>query len=276
MQMRLVSGLAAILITMLTLPAGGSAPVVATPAETFDEAQRLFYNARYEAAAELMREPCASGPDGFAACEVRSAALHFQIRRALGEGADRQKALKQCAACAGLLSAFQEANLKGLTSVRARLAVVPDEEASLFLLSKLGLNHVWLQLGTLGRRTGWSEYWEARKTLDRILKQNPGHVRARVARGWIDYIVDTKMPFGTEWLLGGGDKKRGLLAIRQAADTEATFFVNAEARFALWDMLVRERRLPDAVVTARALARDFPENTDLQRFLEQHDRRAAR
>ena len=141
----------------------------------------------------------------------------------------------------------------------------------MFLLSKLGLNHVWLHLGTLGRKTGWNEYWEARKTLDRILKQNPTHVRARVARAWIDYIVDTKMPRGTRWLLGGGNKKRGLLAVRDAANTDAEFFARTEARFAWWDMQVRERNIPEAVVTARTLVRDFPENTELTRFLEKHD-----
>jgi hypothetical protein len=34
-------------------------------------------------------------------------------------------------------------------------------------------------------------------------------LRARVARAWIDYIVDTRMPLGTRWLLGGGNKNAG-------------------------------------------------------------------
>jgi hypothetical protein len=137
-------------------------------------------------------------------------------------------------------------------------------------LGKLDLNYVWLQLGTLGRKTGWSEYWEARKSLDKVLKKNPGNVRARVARAWIDYIVDTKMPRGTRWLLGGGNKKRGLRAVREAAAAEADFFVQTEARFALWDMQVRERNVRDAIETARLLARDFPENQELNTFLETH------
>jgi hypothetical protein len=101
---------------------------------------------------------------------------------------------------------------------------------------------------------------------------NPGNVRARVARAWIDYIVDTKMPRGTRWLLGGGNKKRGLLTVRQAASTESDFFIQAEARFALWDMQVRERNLKEAIVTARTLARDFPDNQELHKFIEDHDR----
>jgi hypothetical protein len=252
-------------------------PAVDLPgAGALDEAQRLFYNARYEAAAELMRGPCFSDADGMAACELRSTALHFQIRRALGEPADKDKAWKGCVVCPDLLTAFQLANGKGQALARARVALHPNEEATLFLLSKLALNHVWLQLGTLGHKTGWNEYWEARKTLDRLLKQNPTHVRARVARAWIDYIVDTKMPRGTRWLLGGGNKKRGLLAVREAADAEAEFFVKAEARFALWDMQVREKNLPGAIATARTLVQDFPENVELNRFLETHDSSTSR
>jgi hypothetical protein len=131
------------------------------------------------------------------------------------------------------------------------------------------LNYVWLQLGTLGHKTGWDEYWEGRRALDTVLSHQPGHARARVARGWIDYIVDTRMPRGTRWLLGGGNKKRGLLAIR-AADMESDFFTRTEARFALWDMQVRERDAAGALVTAGILMRDCPDNQELRKFVETH------
>lgn len=239
---------------------------------TLDDAQRLFYNARYEAAAAATLEPCFSAPDDLAACELRTAALLFQIKRVFGEPKDKDKAWKQCADCPDLLSAFQAAIARGQAVARAKLQLQPDDEATLFLLGKLDLNHVWLHLGTLGRKTGWGEYWEARRSLDKVLKQNPGHIRARVARAWIDYIVDTKMPRGTRWLLGGGNKKRGLLAVREAANTEADFFIRAEARFALWDMQVRERNLPEAIATARSLARDFPDNPELNKFIDTHDK----
>jgi hypothetical protein len=48
-----------------------------------------------------------------------------------------------------------------------------------------------------------------------VLKRNPQHVRARLARAWIDDIVDARMPTGARWLLGGGSKKRALLAVRE-------------------------------------------------------------
>jgi hypothetical protein len=237
---------------------------------TLEDGQWAFYNAQYQVAAEMTLEPCSCGAGSLAACELRTAALLFQIRRALGAPADKDRALKQCLACPDLLSAFESALARGQALARARLATHPDDHTSLFLLGKLNLNYVWLQLGTLGRKTGWGEYREARRALNTVLKRHPEYVRARVARAWIDYIVDTKMPRGTRWLLGGGNKKRGLRVVREAAETATDFFAQAEARFALWDMQVRERNILEAVVTARLLVRDFPDNPELNTFLEAH------
>jgi hypothetical protein len=119
------------------------------------------------------------------------------------------------------------------------------------------------------------EYRQARRLLDEVLTRNPGMVRAQIARAWIDYIVDTRMPLGTRWLLGGGDKNNGMRVIREAVTTPAEFFVATEAGFALWDMQVREKQIPAAVVTARRLARDFPENEELARFLARNDPASA-
>ena len=55
-----------------------------------------------------------------------------------------------------------------------------------------------------------------------------------------------------------------------AASTSADFFSQAEAAFALWEMQVREHNLTAVVATARGLARDFPDNHELTRFLEKN------
>jgi len=141
---------------------------------------------------------------------------------------------------------------------------------ALFFLGKLDLNYVWLQLGPLHRKTGWDEYWEARRSLDALLRQNPRHVRARVARAWIDYIVDTKMPWGSRWLLGGGNRKQALADVRHAAQMESGFFTHVEAEFALWEMEVRERDMASATDVARGLAHEFPDNRELAAFLDAH------
>jgi hypothetical protein len=234
---------------------------------TLDDAHRAYYNGRYEAAAAITLDPCLTGENGLAACELYTAALHFQIKRAMGQSDDRGQAWKACAICPSVMTAFKAALARGQTVARARLREQPTDDETRFLLGKLDLNYVWLQAGTIGRKTGWAEYKEARHSLDAVLERQPGHMRARVARAWIDYIVDSKLPWGTRWLLGGGNKERGLAVIREAAEAESDFFVRTEARFSLWDMQVREQDVDGARETARILVRDFPENQELRRFV---------
>jgi hypothetical protein len=249
-------------IAMLAaVPAFGDSPSLA-------DAQRAFFNARYEAASDLALTLQASDADDLGAYEVRAASLHFQLRDALGKDVDKGKAFKLCAECATLLNAFLSDTAKGQAIARAQLEKNPHDGTALFFLGKLNLNYVWLHVETLGRKTGWGEYWEARRSLDAALKANPLHTRARVARAWVDYIVGTKMTRGTRWVLGGGSKKDAFTGARMAAAADSDFFVRAEAEFALWEMLVRDRQLTEATAIARRLARDFPENHKLANFLK--------
>ena len=209
-----------------------------------------------------------SDTDDLASVELRSSALLFQIRSLLEGRPAKDDALKRCAPCPGLIAAFFAEVRHGQNLARAKVRANPADDETLFFLGKLDLNYVWLQLGPLGRKTGWDEYWEARRSLDAVLERNPRHVRARVARAWIDYIVDTKMPWGTRWLLGGGNRKQALTDVREAAGMDAEFFTHAEAEFALWDMQLRERDMIQATEAARRLARDFPDNREVAAFLE--------
>ena len=255
---------AALLLTLTTLTTS-----------SLEEAQRLFYNGRYADADALTLQLCTADLDGLAACELRSSTLLFQVKRVVSSKRDKDAALKACGPCAGWIAEVTTVTRAAQRVAHARLEAVPDDADTRFLLGKIDLNYVWLQLGVLGHKTGWGEYWEARKSLDAVLKQNPANIRARVARAWIDYIVDTQMPRGTRWVLGGGNKKRGLATVREAAELDADPFVRAEAGFALWDMQVREGAIPLAVESARMLARDFPENEELQKFLAAHDTRVS-
>jgi hypothetical protein len=260
-------------LALSVYPTAHAGAVIAGP--TLADAQQLFYNAHYAAAAALMLELRAADPDNLANDEMRTSALLFQLKGLL-EGpsekdADKAQALARCTACPDLIAAFVADTHHGQALARAALKANPSDEAALFYLGKLDLNYVWLQLGPLGRRTGWDEYWEARRSLDAVLKAHPTNVRALIARAWIDYIVDTKMPWGTRWVLGGGSKKRGVAAVRQAAAIDAEFFVHAEAEFALWNMQVRERDIAPATAVARRLAHDFPDNREVAAFLEAHD-----
>jgi tetratricopeptide (TPR) repeat protein len=265
-------GLSAALITVLSL--GAYAQATQPPEQTLQDAYGLFYNARYEEAAALAMSLRAGGTQDLENDEVRTSALIFQLRGLLNGQDDRDKdndnkseVLKRCTKCPEVMASFMTDLHHGQELARSRLKTKPNDEEALFFLGKLDLNFVWLELGLLGHKTGWDEYWEARKSLDAVLKQNPNHVRARVARGWIDYIVNTRMPWGTRWVLGGGNKKRGIAAVREATTMEADRYTRAEAEFALWDMYVREKNLEAATGIAQKLVRDFPENPEVAKFL---------
>jgi hypothetical protein len=263
------SALALVIAPAIALAVGAGPRLEAAP-PTFLDAQSLFFNARYNAASDMALELRNADPDDLAIWELRTSGLLFQLKAALGDQPDKDQAFKQCVTCPALLAAFVSDTEKGVALARARLQSAPDDVTARFFLGKINLNYVWLQLGPLGHRTGWDEYWEARRSLDAVLARNPEHVRARVARAWIDYIVDTRMPFGTKWLLGGGNRKRALVTMQDAAKSDADFFVHAEARFALWDLQVRERNVPAAIAVARGLAVDFPENPELAKYLDAH------
>jgi tetratricopeptide (TPR) repeat protein len=261
------------LMMLATLAAPAAHVIARQPdARTLDDARRLFYNAHYDDAANLALSLRAVGGQDLPNDEVRTTALLFVLRGLLnGQDAhngDKSEALKRCSKCPDVLASFQADLHHGQTAARAMLAANPADETALFHLGKLDLNYVWLQLGLLGKKTGWDEYWEARKSLDALLKLNPNHVRARVSRGWIDFIVNTRMPWGTRWLLGGGNKKKGLAAVRDGARLATDPFSHAEAEFALWDMLLRDKNLVEATEVARRIAKAFPENAEVATFLK--------
>jgi len=243
-----------------------AAPQTPEPA-ALPSAQTSFYNGNYTSAATQAGKLRATDPADLAVIELRTSALHFELKRLFGDAPDKVKALKACTPCPGILSEFAADVLQGQAIARARLKTNPKDENALFYLGKIDLNYVWLQLGTLGKRTGWSEYWEARHSLDDLLAMRPTHVRGRVARAWIDYIVDTKMTWGFRWMLGGGNKKRALAVMRETAGSATSFYERAEARFGLMEMLVREGDIKGAVVVAREIAHDFPENQEIAKFL---------
>src|SRR5688572_88226 len=90
---------AAVLTAALSVTAGAAGPELG-------DAQRAFFNARYQSAADLALELQASDAEALAPYELRTSALHFQLRDALGPGTDKGKAFKACAACPDLLKAF--------------------------------------------------------------------------------------------------------------------------------------------------------------------------
>jgi hypothetical protein len=241
-------------------PAGAAGP-------SLDRARHLFYSGRYSDASAMALALREAHPDDLATYELRTSAIHFQLRRLIGDPEDKDKVFKACAECAPLMAVFMDDFTHGRSLAKNRLERTPDDIETLFFLGKLDLNYIWLQLGTLGHRTGWNEYREARHSLDDVLKMDPRHVRARVARAWIDYIVDTRVKWGFRWILGGGDKKKALRVMNETAATASDHFERTEAAFGLWEMNIREKNMPKALAIAKTLARDFPDNRELAKFI---------
>jgi hypothetical protein len=63
---------------------------------TLQEAQRFYYNGDYDEAAAVTPVPGSERPDDLDACELRTASLHFQIKKALGEAGQRGNKTTAC------------------------------------------------------------------------------------------------------------------------------------------------------------------------------------
>ena len=80
----------------------GAAPAPPDASNGFEAARLLFYNGQYAEAAACARAlPLDEQP--LAVYELRTSALLFQLRRAVGEPADKAKAFKACEECPALL-----------------------------------------------------------------------------------------------------------------------------------------------------------------------------
>ena len=264
------------MLTVEAVPLAAQEPVPSARPEIAggDPAGRLangyvvFYNAQYEEAAAIASGLLAVSPDTLDALELRTSAVLFRLKAILGDAKNKDKAVKACEVCADMLTIMAADTRHAQALARARLKADANDDEARFLLGKIDLNYLWLQLGPLGKRAGWDEYWEARRSLDEVLAKNPHHTRAKVARAWMDYIVDTRVPWGTKSILGGRQPEEGAhFAVREAALAAREPLARAEAGFALWEMELREKNHNEALVVANGLLVDFPANKDLVKFV---------
>src|SRR5438093_3186750 len=91
----------AISIPQATAPAQSAPEQAALPLDhqTLIDAQRLFYNARYEAAGALALALRTPDVEDLANDELRSSALLFQLKALLAPRGNKDGALKNCATC---------------------------------------------------------------------------------------------------------------------------------------------------------------------------------
>ena len=156
--------------------------------------------------------------------------------------------------CPPLLEVFSAEFKRGREAARQRLAEAPNDEEAMSYLAKIDTSYLFLQLSTVGKRTGWDEVLGSKRLLEKVLEKNPNHLRAQVARAWMDYVVGTRVPWGTRWVMGGGSRDRGLRDMREAATETGDFYSEVEADFALWEMLMRDGKRDQAVPVARGAA----------------------
>jgi tetratricopeptide (TPR) repeat protein len=239
--------------------------------EKIKGAKECFYEDRYAEAERLVMEARTIDPTDPESYELRTTIILFRLKHITGiEGAreegnvkETKKTLTACALCPGLVKQFENDAAEGTRLARQVLVNRPDDERATFLLAKIALNKLWLNLQILDKLEGWREYKEARKFLAKVLARNPNHVRALTASGWINYIVAQRNLL-VRAVLGGGSKKTALKQVRQAASCgRCAFFDRIEARFSLLDMLKQEKSFAEAVVLAKELSVRFPENASL-------------
>src|SRR4029079_12914049 len=88
--------------------------------------------------------------------ELRTSALHFQIRAALEGERNRAKAFNSCVTCRDQMEQFMRELNSGQTVARAILKEHPRDESALYFLGKLDLNYVWIALGKVAPQTDYT------------------------------------------------------------------------------------------------------------------------
>src|SRR6202043_2073183 len=99
------------LTARLPAPALSERAALAPRRPTLADAQNLFYNARYEAAAALTLALRSSETEGLTGVELRTSALLFQLKALLEGGpdkpdGDKDQALRDCTTCPDLIADF--------------------------------------------------------------------------------------------------------------------------------------------------------------------------
>src|SRR5262245_6381106 len=77
------------------LSAAGQAGAQIPESPELKLARQHYFSGRYTAAAEATAPLTTAGPEALAAYELRTSALHFELKRQLGDAPNKGKALKQ-------------------------------------------------------------------------------------------------------------------------------------------------------------------------------------
>ena len=187
----------------------------------------------------------------------------------MGDGADRDRAFKQCAACPVLLAEFQAEITLGQAAARGAAANADNDNAR-FFLGKIDLNYVWMQLATLGNCTRWDPGHGSAQGHGSH-HQAPADAHPRPRRAGVDRL-HRRHPRDLGLPLGAGrwqQETRAGLDARGGQRRHGHHFTD-RSEVGLWEMLVREKQFAEAKTIAKALATEFPENKELAIFIKTH------
>ena len=237
---------------------------------TLGLAKEAFYNERYAEADALALKARGILPREPESYELRTTVLLFRLKRELGVNGQKanRAGISHCAACPGLLVAFEEDLRAGIREAERLRGDIRHRNRADFFLAKLRLNRIWLNLQVLDQKRGLGDYRDARHRLQEILAREPDHIRAVTAFAWIDYIVGDRN-YVFRKLLGGGDKDRAMASLYRALvlceEGGRNEFDCAEARFGLLEILKSEGRTGEERILAKKLFQRFPGNSGLAR-----------
>ncbi|HEY4526037.1 MAG TPA: hypothetical protein VJL32_03000 [Candidatus Paceibacterota bacterium] len=223
--------------------------------------REMFFRQDFRAAAEqalAARELLPGDPESY---EARTSALLFLLKREMGTNGSEvsPKKFSDCHTCPPILELFYKEQKEGEALAQNRLRRSPGDVRFKFVLAKLKLNLIWLNLQVLKKREGLGEFKQARSLLNEVRAASPNEPRALTALAWINYAVAEKVPWALRWIVGGGSKEDAFRFLNRAvACTNCTELERAEAQFALAEMLKSEGRIGESEIVLRDLRRRFP------------------
>ena len=237
------------------------------------QARHHMFNEDYALAREIALAARARKPQDMESYELVTLSEIFRLKKELGiSGVNPISNTDKLQKHAAAVEQFKQDIDEGLRLAREQLMQNPGDERTLFLTGKLQLNKLMLILQVQNKKSGRTEYLEARRVMDGILLVHPGHCRALVASGWMNYIIGTRGFFerlGLTFLGLRGDRKKGVEEIAHAADALVACdpLDKIEARFSLLEILKKEQRWPQVYAIAKELESQFPENTQLKKYI---------
>jgi len=175
---------------------------------------------------------------------------------------------EQCKRCGELVRLFEEDMAAGLRLADDTIAQRPFDARVHAIRAKLAVYQLWFLKDVLEATDGArKEIAQGRAHADAALRFDSRNVQARVAKGILEFVVGSQ-GFFARYVLGGGDKEKSIVLLRETANcANCSSIDRLEAKVALFNLLRKDKRCGDALAVARELAVQIPEARSIQQFI---------